>query len=142
MSEKNIEEIEVSLSKKGYPTMWERGGAATNICTATIITGEKGEKLSPLYVRKGGELAGKNHALFIVKEGYYILEIRGHKYDPQIIIKRILNINGNKVKLQQVAEYSKNEWDNPPPSELETAIAALKEKGQCYHCRTPHYALL
>lgn len=49
--------IELTITKKGLPALWESGGGATNTGSATIIAGPNGEKLVPIYVRRSGHLS-------------------------------------------------------------------------------------
>ena len=44
--------IPLERTKKGLPALWEGGGGSSNTGDATLIAGPKGEKNTPLYIRR------------------------------------------------------------------------------------------
>jgi len=40
-------------TKKGFPAIWEEGGAYSNTGDAIIVADEKGKPLTPIYVPHG-----------------------------------------------------------------------------------------
>jgi len=135
-------------TKKDFPALWEQGGGATNTGEAQIITGPHGEKLKPIFIKTKGHRANGQHALFVVRPGYYIVRVwYWNKQDPPYSI--------TVYQLQEFYEFMDNP-DNPNdrrllalakmvetvPKFLEPAIEAAMGKARCYHCRKPHYALL
>jgi len=131
--------VRIERTKRGYPALWESGGGMSNTGFATIVTGRRGEALKPIYIRRRGHLACSNHALFVVKLGFYVVEADHHRGNFNIRVKRIMRIEEDEAAIELVAEFSDGEWDSPPPMELSFAIAVAKEKALCYHCREPHF---
>ncbi len=137
-----MKKIDIELTKKGHPALWEKVGGMSNTGYATIIAGVKGEKLTPAYVNRRGHLACGKHALFIIKEGYHIILSDHHRRDFEIEVYRITSIDKKEqlANLEMVCEYSQGEWDVKPPKFLYNAIDAAVDKASCYHCRETHYA--
>jgi hypothetical protein len=131
---------------KGYPALWEQGGGASNTGEAQIVTGPRGEKLKPVYVKSKGHRACGQHALFIVQPQYHIVKVwYWNKQDPpyavsvyQIsqIMEFVENPDSNEKKLLAITQEVK------PTEFLQPAIEAAMDKARCYHCRKPHYALI
>jgi ribosomal protein S27AE len=123
---------------KGFPALWEQGGGASNTGEAQIIAGPRGEKLKPIYIRTRGHRACGQHALFVVQPQYHIITVwYWNKQSPPYSIttyriEKIIEFDG---KLLAVAAKISVE-------ELEEAVEAAMGKARCYHCRSPHYALL
>jgi hypothetical protein len=138
-----MKKIDIELTKKGHPALWEKGGGMSNTGYATIIAGVKGEKLTPAYVNRRGHLACGKHALFIIKEGYHIILSDHHRGDFEIEVYRITAINKEEkfADMELVCEYSQGEWNVEPQEFLHAAIDAAVEKSQDYHCRSPYYVL-
>ena len=135
-------------TKKGYPALWEQGGGCTNTGEAQVIAGPQGEKLKPVYIRTKGHRANGQHALFVVQPGYYVVKVwYWNKQDPPYDI--------TVYQIQQIVDFNENP-DHPEDKkllaiavkvevekpELKEAIEVAMKKARCYHCRTPHYALL
>ena len=87
--------ISIERTKKGWPALWEGGGGYSNTGDATIIAGPKGEKKTPLYIRRRGPLACSYHALFVVREGDIVIESSHHRGDFHHQIYRIVAIRGD-----------------------------------------------
>ena len=72
----------LTISKKGFPCLWERGGGMTKTGDATVIAGASGEPKSAIYVRSHGPLSCCDHALIPVKRGDYVISAEyGHGMD-------------------------------------------------------------
>jgi hypothetical protein len=138
-----VKQIAIELTKRGYPALWEEGGGMSRRGHALIVAGPNGEPLKPIFVKTGGPLALGKHALFILREGCYIISLQRWGHDYCIQVYRVMEIDtGNKVaNVEQICEFSQGEWDQDPPDHLLTAIEAAKEKSNCYHCRSSHYML-
>lgn len=134
-------EIGIHKTKRGLPALWEEGGGYSNTGRAVIIAGSQGEALTPLYIRRGGHLAGREHALFVIKPGYFIIKAYQSRCDFHILIYVIQSINTEKgiAEIELKHEFDEGEWDVEPPDFLKDAISAAKKKALCYHCRSPHY---
>jgi len=85
--------IELTITKKGLPALWESGGGATNTGSATIIAGPNGEKLVPIYVRRSGHLSCGQHALFVIREGHFVIMASHWRRDFTIKVYQIVEIN-------------------------------------------------
>jgi hypothetical protein len=59
--------VDLQRTQKGYPALWEGGGGYSSTGKVQVIAGPHGEKKRPVYIRQRGELAGKEHALFVVE---------------------------------------------------------------------------
>jgi len=142
-NEKIIEEYTVK-TKRGYPALWEAGGGFSNTGYARIIADRNGDTKKPVYIRTGGDLAGKEHALFIVEPGDIIVDLNRHHEDYDIEIKQIKTIKGEEDKLIAemivLAQFDRGEWDNVDVVEkYRVAIESAKKKSRMYHCRSPVY---
>jgi len=129
----------IERTKKGHPALWERGGGHRNTGYSTIITDGHGKPKQPIYIRNRGELANREHALFIVEVGDHIIQANHHRHDYEIAVFRITKIETNYVIIEKVNGFEMGEWDSEPQGDLAEAVAAAMEKAECYHCRSPHY---
>ncbi len=134
-------EFELTITKRGLPAIWERGGGATNTGSATVVAGLNGERLKPVYIRRCGHLSCGEHALFVVREGYFVVMASHWRRDFIIKVYRVVSIDlDNKMALLElVNEYSQGEWDSDLPIYLKDAVDTAMKKAICYHCREPHY---
>lgn len=137
-------EISLQQTRKGCPALWEWGGGYSNTGDACIIAGPKGEKKSPVYVRRRGHLAGGEHALFVIKKGDVIVFADHHRLDYNIEVCRIIDIQCREddciATIEVLDDYRDGEWAGDAHKNFEAAIEAAKKKAACYHCRSPHYA--
>jgi len=130
--------------------LWEGGGNHTNIGSARIICGLKGEKLAPVYIRRRGSLAcSAFHAKFIAWPGQKLIQVDAehHRGDFSITIDEIYldkSFLGKTKRLWQGQEIDKSNIEEYLPSKLDRYLDAVKaamNKATCYHCREPHYIL-
>jgi hypothetical protein len=133
--------INIELTKKGFPALWEEGGGAARTGHAIIVAGTQGEPLKPVYVRTGGPLSQGQHALFVVRRGYHIVTCSrwGNEYNIEVWRITKIDVAKKQAKVELICAYAQGEWDQEPPASLVAAIEAAREKSSCYHCRTPHY---
>jgi hypothetical protein len=146
--------IKAVLSRHDLPCMWEEGGSATHTGSAQIICNAKGQAKKAIYVRKRGTLCCDKHALIPVRVGDYIIRVYHCREDFTIYIMRIIGIQKyftkknakgfvverfKEVITSDIAIFSKGQWNNEPPKELNQAIQKAKDKATCYHCRTPFF---
>ena len=136
-----MKKFKIEKSKKGLPVMWENGGGLSNTGHVQIITGMYGERLKPLYIRRSGSLACENHALLMIKRGYYIVKASHHREDFHISIYEVaeIDVHNNEVYCEEVNSFSNGEWDNELSPYLEEAVDAAKRKATTYHCRSARY---
>ncbi len=134
-----IQEFRIERTKKGHPAMWERGGGHRNTGYSTIIAGKNGKPKKPIYIRNRGELANKEHALFIVEVGDHIIQADHHRHDFEIKIYRIQKIFDDYLEAIEINDFSEGQWDDMVTGYLQDAVKVAMEKAECYHCRSPHY---
>lgn len=134
--------ISYEKTKKGLPALWERGGGMTNTGNARIICGCEGQRLKPVYIRNGGQLSNSNHALFIVKEDYFIIDAYHERGDFSIDCFKIIEIDPQEeiLEVEVVCCFSEGEWDKDPGFLLQAIDTAIA-KALDYHCRKVYYAL-
>ena len=134
-------ELKVKRSKTGLPVLAETGGGATNIGSAMILCGERGEALKPLYIPKG--VCWGNHALFVARAGMYIVNHFHNRNHDSIQVFKILGIGSpddpDDVIMAAKPDYEWEDGDGNIPEFLKAAVKAANEKGYCYHCRAPHF---
>ena len=114
-------------TKHGRLAIWEEGGGRTNTGYALLVAGEEGKKLEPIYIRKKGDLACGQHALFLLKPGMFIVEVDRVHEDYEIKVYKIENEN--------------NVSQDFPADFLSEVVEAAKQKTRYYHCRVPSYFL-
>jgi len=135
-------------TKKGHPALWEEGGGMSNTGHARIIADSQGQRKKPVFIRTGGHLACREHALFIVQEGDVVIDIQRHHDDYDITVKQIRKINQDAegrlvAEMDVLVRFSEGEWDHEDIAEkYKDAIQACIEKSRCYHCRHTHYCIL
>lgn len=142
-----MKKINLTISKRGLPCIWESGGGATNTGDAVIVADPLGQPLAPIYIRRSGALSNSVHALIPVVEGCLVVEASHHRGDFVIKISRLTGLrvsdpdgDGEYWPSYPVAEFSNGEWDDPDIAHAYgSAIGAAKSKATCYHCREPHY---
>lgn len=76
----NSTRIPVSVSQKGFPCMWEKGGNGKS----TIIANEYGAPKQALYVKNSKNL-NSDHALVSVEPGDIIVEVK----DKQVSVYKV-----------------------------------------------------
>ena len=156
------QEILLERTRKGLPALWEQGGGYSNTGEAQIIANPDGSPKKPVYIRRRGELANREHALFVVEKGDIVILSNHHRRDFHHRIFRIAMVEEEEATLELVAEYSAGEWSGEEGVKIEKEIDALMEgqyidvqhdlspllnavlnaegKATCYHCREPHHA--
>ena len=151
--------ISIERTKKGLPALWEQGGGYSNTGEAQIIANPDGSPKTPVYIRRRGELANREHALFVVHEGDTVIQSSHHREDFHHKVYRIVAIRGDEAELELVAEFSHGQWDTgplgqkleadlarmaagePPTMELSVAVQMAEGKATDYHCRDVYHCL-
>jgi hypothetical protein len=126
----------IERTKSGLPCIWESGGGFRNTGIALVIADRNGYPKKPLFVRRGGHLANREHALFILNEGDIIIQVERRREDYEIRIYRF-----SSETLKEIARYYQGEWEGEEFKKYERAIYAAVDKSNCYHCREPHFIL-
>ena len=84
-----MKKIKIERTKKGYPALWEAGGGYTNTGEAIIIASSSGSPKKPVYIRRAGQLANREHSLFIIEPGDVIIRASHHREDFQIEVLQV-----------------------------------------------------
>ena len=135
-----VTNIKYEKTRNGLPALWESGGGSTNTGSAHIVAGPNGEKLTPLYIRTGGHLSNREHALFAIRKGMYYISTWHHRGDANVQVYMIDDIIDEHVILSTKYTFVDNQWDIEPPDYLHDAINASMDKAKSYHCRIPYFA--
>lgn len=131
--------IKCELTKRGFPALWEQGGAASNTGSATIIANKKGEKKTPIFVRNGGHLSNSNHALFVLEPDDIVVTVSRWRDNVTIIVNVLDVFDGENFSVKEKFSYSEGEWDKEIPEIYNEAVEAAVGKSRDYHCRTMWY---
>ena len=139
-----MKKIKIERTKKGFPALWEQGGGYTNTGEAQIIASSTGGPKKPVYIRRAGSLANGQHALIILEKNDFIIRTYHHREDFEIFVYQVKVFElGEDVALTELKyEFSRGEWNEEPPAELEQAVHTAMHKATCYHCREPHFAIV
>lgn len=127
--------MKVQRSKTGLPTLSENGGGMSNTGYATIICGEDGQALKPIFIPRG--YSNGEHAIFRIEIGHCVINASRGKWGESISVERITKINDDTIKTDEIGNYENG--DGNIPGRFQTAADAALEKSKCYHCREPHY---
>ena len=84
-----MKKIQAEKTKKGYPALWEQGGGYTNTGEAQIVCDSQGRPKKPVYIRRAGQLANREHALFIIQPGDVIIRANHHREDFSIEVLQV-----------------------------------------------------
>ena len=131
--------INIEMSKRGLPCVWESGGGYSNTGHSTIISTAIGEAKKAIY-RPRCYCCGQ-HALIPVRINDLIINVSRHADEYDIYIYAITTIDKEtkEATITLINKYDRGEWDSPLSEDLEPAVKAAKRKARCYHCREPHY---
>ncbi len=135
------ERIKLVRTKTGLPALWESGGSHTNTGSAQIITGPKGEMLTPVFISRKGSLACTTHALFIVNVGMLVIRAKRNRGGLGMTASRIMKIEGEFAIVEVINSMESELWGEVNPEPLASAARACKDKVHCWHCRSPHYCV-
>lgn len=147
VDEERYKTIKLECTKSGRPAKFESGGAiSTGVGHATIVCGPHGEKMLPTYIKKTGQRANSEHALFVVFPGVLIIEAERDEDILNISVFKIKDITEKEGKFEarvvKILECAGGEWDKEHLRErFADAIEAVKRKASCYHCREIHFGL-
>lgn len=133
--------IEIELSKRGIPCVWEKGGAYSNTGDCQLVCDMNGLAKKAIYIRTRGSLACEEHALIPIRVNDYIVKVSQWRDDFDIKIHKIISIDTeNKVaELEQINHFSENEWDCELDEKFNAVVEAGKEKATEYHCRDAYF---
>lgn len=133
----------LEMTKKGYPAMWECWGKSTNTGSCTIVGGKNAEKKKPLFIKTGGELSNRAHALFVLNINDIIVEGYRSRDDFEYTIYRFIKYEkeGDSMygEFEEINHFSEGEWDRDLNSKYEAIVKAAHDKMCCYHCRSAYY---
>ncbi len=120
--------MDIERTKSGIPTMWEKGGAYTNIGSAQIIGDHNGYPKVAVHVRTRGNLCCDEHAVIPVCSGDVVITADRHRDRIAISVYRIVNIGNSQAVVEPCTDHI-----------CYQAIQAAIAKATDYHCRRPHY---
>lgn len=121
------------------PVAFEKGGSWNDkSAAATIVVGESGERLKPLYSPHELDPNSKQ-AGFCIEIGYHLLTARNEQGRKSFEAWQIIEIGDVHVDARLVG-YGDDEASHVP-AYLQTALEALFEKAACQSCRHSHYGL-
>lgn len=137
------------VTKNGATALWECGGATANKGEAQIIAGRNGEDLQPIYLmRPKKAVPNGDHALFIVRNGYYV--VRAQRTSQDSYVSRIYEIRhidrvAYTCEMEEVGAYGNGVWDQAgdllvaaKPKLLE-AVTVSVNKSREANCRRAMY---
>jgi hypothetical protein len=129
--------MKVQRSKSGLPTLTENGGGMSNTGYATLVCGENGQKLKPLFVPRG--YSNKDHAIFVVHPGKtHLVHASTSKSGETVTVEKITDINDDdEIITVVIGEYENG--DGTIQQSFNPVVSAALQKTRCYHCREPHY---
>jgi hypothetical protein len=81
--------VKIEKTRRGYPAFWEQGGGYTNTGEAIVIASSSGDPKKPVYIRRAGQLANREHALFVIQPGDVIIRANHHREDFNIEILQV-----------------------------------------------------
>lgn len=131
--------MKVERSKSGLPTITENGGGMTNTGYATVVCGDRGEALKPLFVPRG--YSNGDHAIFVVKPGEtHLVHASRDRGGESCLVEKVISLtDDDSLVTELVGEYEDGDGNIPPP--FQSAVDAAHRKTRCYHCRKAHYYL-
>ena len=133
---------ELEITKKGWPCLWEEGGAKKNASNATIVCDYDGKPKYPVVLKIRGNLACSKHALLPVFQDDTIIEVTKNSEFTKIDILRILEIKKKEkvAKVECIAHYENGRWDKEKIYlKYKEACDKAIEKANCFHCKEPHF---
>ena len=136
-----ITTVNIELSKRGLPCLWEEGGAGSNTGSCTIIGDMNCRPKKPIYVATRGHLSNGDHALIPVRTNDIIVKCSQWRYDYTINIYKIVsfNLEEKEATLEPINSFDKGEWDFDLPKKYIDIVETAKNKATSYHCRTPYF---
>jgi hypothetical protein len=147
-------EVDLIVTKKGLPALWEFGGSEADHGFAQIIAGPRGERLYPVFERNrafhGEPLACGNHMLFVVKPGDLIVRATQTKWDFSVVVLRIYEMFSDVtsegefrgIAICEITNYSLDgkTWRfEKPTGQILAAVNAATTKATQWHCKEGMY---
>lgn len=109
-----MKKIKIEKTKKGYSALWEQGGGYTNTGEAQIVCDSQGNPKKPVYIRRAGQLANREHALFIIESGDIIIRANHHREDFNIEILQVEKFEetyyDERYSLPNISEEQLLDW--------------------------------
>jgi hypothetical protein len=136
--------MKLEKTASGKLALWEHGGGHSNTGTATVIADKNGNPKTAIYIKRRGELACSNHALFEVQIGDIVCKADHHRGDFRISLQMIMRIytdtDGIIADTYQIALFEQGEWQlDKSITPYLPMIEAAKAKSQDYHCRHAYF---
>ena len=134
-----MEKINIEVSKRGIPCVWESGGGYSNTGHSTIVCDGTGRAKKAIYLPRC--YACGQHALIPIRLNDHIIKSSRHgdDYEIEIYVVSEIDVEVKTVTINLINKYDMGEWDSPLSENLQEAVNAAKRKARCYHCRCRHY---
>lgn len=127
------------VSRFGLPTLAESGGSNGKTGYACIIANKNGNRKTPIYIPRHGNLSNSEHAFFVIKQEDIRIEVTHLDQNFKINVYKIdsIDIPHKEVSLVLVESYSdKSEYFN---SKYFKAISVAISKSIALFCEEPMY---
>ncbi len=126
-------------TRSGLFGLWEQGGLSKSGGYAFVIAKNNGCR--PTAIFSSSELNGK-HALVVIKNGYYVVEVFQEKFDWNVDVYRIGEISSNgMVRLVRKNYRHYGKWENFVPKRLKSVIDVALRKARNRNCREAFYVI-
>jgi len=129
------------ISKFGLPTMAEKGGSKHHMGYAYVIANKDGNRKSPIFIPKYGNLTNSEHAYFVVRENDIHIEVNHvqKKFEIYIYCVKSIDIPSKEVTLTLIEMYKDNNYDDFFNSIYYKAVLVTIRKASTLFCREPMY---
>lgn len=127
-----INEVEITISKKGIPCISECGGAWTSSGEARLVADQYGSPKHAIFIVEHGDRCNVDHAYIPVRENDIVATGTWHKYRGYA--HKIWRIQ--YIDMEEKRAYLVRIIDERP---FEDVISSVEEKAGDYHCKTPSY---
>ena len=122
--------VQLSMSKRGLPCAFERGGAMTSTGEVQLVADSQGNPKPAMLVRTHGELACDDHVLFKINVGDIIVHMDRHCDDVRFWLGQFVSMNKAGQAIIRRIPYS---------DDFKRLLDAASEKVRHYHCRCGYY---
>ena len=106
--------VKIEKTRRGYPAFWEQGGGYTNTGEAIVIASSSGDPKKPVYIRRAGQLANREHALIVIQPGDVIIRANHHREDFNLEILQEEKFkethNDERYSLPNISEKQLLSW--------------------------------
>jgi hypothetical protein len=130
----------LTVTKSGKSAIWEAGGGCRNTGYTQVVCDQRGLPMKPIYIARKGHLSNSCHALFVLREGMYVVKCDRHHSDYTLRVLRVAKINVTDYFADCEVVVEAHSIEDVPEMFKAAAKAALR-KSSIYHCREAVYIL-